>query len=96
MRDQDREIAARLLEDARQELLRAEELGYAVGDPDYKTLNDQLSALQRSLKNNEDTTSLFGKIRDGLASLLRRQSHRDYSQGQREQQAPGEPEKKAA
>jgi hypothetical protein len=73
-REQDKERSSRLVEAARRQLLRARELGYAIGDPDYQRLNDELSDLQKQLKANENTESVFNRIRQRLASFLDRQS----------------------
>jgi hypothetical protein len=94
--DKDKQRASRFVEEARQELVRAEELGYAMGDPDYKTLNDQLTDVQKKLKGDQETSSLFGKIRERMASLLNRQSQREYSQSEAKKQQAQEPERKVA
>ena len=95
-REKNKDAALHSVESAKKELELAQELGYAIGDPDYQALNDQLSDLQKQLKGNEDTNSLFSKIRERLASLLKRQSQREYAQPGTREQAHPEPEKKAA
>jgi hypothetical protein len=50
------------------------ELGYTPADSEYKALRDEISNLRKQLKWNEDTSSLFSKIKERLGSLTRRQS----------------------
>jgi len=95
-REKDKQSAIRFVESAQKDLLRARELGYAISDPDYNTLNDQLSELRKQLKTDEDTSSLFSRIRERLAALLKRQSQREYRQPQAEKQNAAGTEKKAA
>ena len=80
----------------RHELDRAMALGYAAQDPDYKALKDEISNLQKQLKKNEDTTSLFAKLRERVSALLKRQSAGKQShQGRSKSQQSGQ-EKRAA
>jgi hypothetical protein len=95
-RDKNKDVAMRLVETAREELLRAMELGYAAGDPEYKKLNEELSDLKKQLKNNEDTNSLFARIRERLASIRKRNSEHEYSQARPAKGKTAEPERKAA
>jgi hypothetical protein len=95
-RDKNKGAALHSVESARKELKLAQELGYAIGDPDYQALDDQLSDLHKQLKGNADTNSVFSKIRERLASLLKRQSQREYAQSGRREHAHPETEKKAA
>ena len=95
-RDKNKEAALQSVESARKELKLAQELGYAIGDPDYQTLNDQLSDLKKQLKSNADTNSVFSKIRERLASLLKRQSQREYTQPRTREHRHQETEKNAA
>jgi hypothetical protein len=95
-RDKNKGAALHSVESARKELKLAQELGYAIGDPDYQALDDQLSDLHKQLKRNADTNSVFSKIRERLASLLKRQSQREYAQSGRREHAHPETEKKAA
>jgi Skp family chaperone for outer membrane proteins len=52
------------------------ELGYTPDNSDYTALRDEIKNLRKQLKNNEDTTSLFSRLKEKLASLTRRQSER--------------------
>ncbi len=67
----DKEAARTLLETASHELERAMELGYTPEDADYHALNEEIKNLRKQLKSNEDTTSLFSRVKDKLASLTR-------------------------
>ena len=95
-REKNKEGALQSVESAKKELQLAQELGYAIGDPDYQALHDQLSDLHKQLKSNADTNSLFSKIRERLASLLKRQSQREYAQPGTREHPHLEKEKKAA
>ena len=95
-RDKDKAEAQAFLETARYELERAMALGYAAQDPDYKVLKDEISNLQKQLKKNEDTTSLFARLRERVSAFLKRQSAGKQShQGRSESQQSGQ-EKRAA
>ena len=69
----DKEAARSLLEVVDHELERAMELGYTPDDKEYSTLRDEIKNLRKQLKGNEDTSSLFTKLKERLASLTRRQ-----------------------
>jgi hypothetical protein len=61
------------LDAARDELERAIALGYAAQDPEYKALKDDISVLEKQVKRNEETSSLFSKLQDRLSAFLKRQ-----------------------
>ncbi|HEV7520442.1 MAG TPA: YfdX family protein [Candidatus Angelobacter sp.] len=85
----DKEAAQRILEVADHELERAMELGYTAEDSDYTTLRNEIRDLRKQLKGNEDTTSVFSRIKERLASVTRRQSDRQTrSDGQKQPQQP--------
>jgi hypothetical protein len=79
MRDTDRASARRLLEVARGELVRAMALGYAGKDPEYKAIADDISNLEKQLKDTTDTGSVFSRLKQRLASFIKRQSETDRS-----------------
>ncbi len=70
----DKEKAQQRLEMANDQLERAMELGYTAEDSDYKSLRDEIKNLRKQLKANEDSTSLFSRVKEKFASLVRRQS----------------------
>ena len=71
----DKAHAQRLLEVARNELLRSRELGYAGRDPEYAALNDQISNLEKQLKGNGgDLSAVYARLKDRLSAFLKRQS----------------------
>jgi hypothetical protein len=78
LRDKDKEGARRILGMAQDELDRALALGYAGKDPDYQKLRDEISQLEKQLKTPEDTTSLFTRLRERLAGLVKRQSDKQH------------------
>jgi hypothetical protein len=83
----DKETAQKILETADHELERAMELGYTAEDSDYTSLRDEIKNLRKQLKSNEDTTSLFSRIKEKLGSLTRRQSDKQSrSDGQKQPQ----------
>lgn len=78
-----KETAQQRLGTAEDQLERAMELGYTANDPDYKGLRDEIKNLRKQLKANEDSTSLFSRIKEKFASLVRRQSqNKTRSDGQ--------------
>jgi len=72
--DLDRSDAGRLLEDARNYLQLAKELGYARRDPDYAELDQAIKDIQRQLRANEKTASAFAKLQDKFSSFFNRVS----------------------
>jgi hypothetical protein len=95
-RDKDRESALAFLNTARYELERAKALGYAAQDPEYKALKDDISNLEKQLKKNEDTSSLFSKLQERLSALLKRQSEGKQSRQDKSQREQSDREKRAA
>jgi len=81
-----KEAARTLLETASHELERDMELGYALEDPDYLALNDEIKNLRKQLKGDEDTTSLFSRVKEKLASLMQRQADRQAPSDKQQQQ----------
>ena len=71
---QDKNTAQKLLETAKNEVVRARELGYAGKDQEYTALNEQISNLEKQLKGNEDLTVAFSHLKDKLSAFLKRQS----------------------
>lgn len=66
--------AARALEFlviARNELRRARELGYAARAPEYASLNDEISKIEKQLRTHQDTGPGFAALKEQLASFLR-------------------------
>jgi hypothetical protein len=78
LRDKDKESARRIVVRAQGELDRAMALGYAGKDPEYQKLRDEVSQLEKLLKGNEDTTSVFSRLRQRLESLMKRQSDKQH------------------
>lgn len=71
---QDKNAAEKLLETAKNEVVRARELGYAGKDQEYTALDQQISNLEKQLKGNEDLTVAFSHLKDKLSAFLKRQS----------------------
>lgn len=74
---QDKDSALRLLSMARTELERAKHLGYSGKDPEYTALASSISDVEKQIKNNGDTTTLFTKLRDRLAAFFKQRSSED-------------------
>jgi hypothetical protein len=70
----DKEKAQQLLQTAEDEFERVMELGYTTNDAEYKTLRDEIKNVRKQLKANEDSTSVFARVKEKLASLVRLQS----------------------
>jgi hypothetical protein len=95
-RDKDKEIAPALLDTARYELDRAMALGYWAHEPEYKTMKDEISNIQKQLKKNEDTSPFFSKLQDGLSAFMARLSKGKQSRHDKSQPKQSQPEKRAA
>jgi hypothetical protein len=63
--------ALRLLETARNELLRARQLGYASRAPEYAWLHEEISRLQKQLKNKEESGRSFAALKERLGAFLK-------------------------
>lgn len=63
--------ALRLLETARNELLRARLLGYASRAPEYASLNEEISKLEKQLKNKEESGRSFAALKEKLGAFLK-------------------------
>lgn len=75
----DKAGAQTLLQTAKAQLKRCDELGYATDNtPEYTALNADLSNLSKQLGSGEDTGSLFAQLRDKVAGLLNRQSAQEW------------------
>jgi hypothetical protein len=90
LRDRDKEGARTHLAFARAELERAKELGYSGKDPEYANLDKSIRDLEKQLKGNGDTGSLFANLKEKMASFFAR-----ASQAKQPQQT-GESPKQAA
>jgi hypothetical protein len=88
---QDKSAALALLQTARDELYRAGELGYAGHAEDYGALRDEISKLEKQLKADENTSSVFTKLKEKLASFIGRQS-KAKQDSQRAGQPSGQPQ----
>ncbi len=68
----DRQRALALLAQARFELDRARDLGYAGMDPEYNSLADAVSDLEKQVEGNENTESAFAKLKEKISSFFHR------------------------
>lgn len=68
----DKEDGIRLLEDARQDLQLAKELGYANGDREYSELDKTIENVEQKVRLNKDVASAFGDLQDKLDNFLDR------------------------
>ena len=73
-RQKDKKAAQTLLATAKDQLHRCQELGYAANASEYSALNTSIAQLDKELKSNGDTASLFAKLKDELSPLFNRQS----------------------
>ena len=74
LRDKDKAEAQRLLDEAKYELERAKELGYAANDPEYAALDKAMSDLEVQLKGGGDTASAFSALKDRVSGFFKRLS----------------------
>jgi hypothetical protein len=73
----DKVLAQALVQTAKEEIERSKELGYVARAPEYEALNSDISTLEKQLKKNEDSTSVFAKLEDKLSAFLKRQSQQE-------------------
>jgi hypothetical protein len=66
-----------LLRTAKNQLKRAQDLGYLADDSDYKTLNKQISDLESTIQGKRNIGSRFSELRDRIASFLKRQKEHE-------------------
>ncbi|HZZ38504.1 MAG TPA: YfdX family protein [Acidobacteriaceae bacterium] len=79
LRQSDKATARALLTAASNQLKRCEELGYISTDsPDYKSLNKEISDLQKQLKGTANTTALFERLKADIAGLLKKLSGKEH------------------
>jgi hypothetical protein len=77
LRQKDKNTAQSLLEAAKNEVQRAKDLGYESADPEYASLDDQITNLQKQLKGNGETGSVFAQLRNKLDAFLKKEGQRD-------------------
>jgi hypothetical protein len=70
----DKAEAQRLLDEAKYEVERAKELGYAGNDPEYAALDKAISDLEAQLKGGGDTASAFSALKDRVSAFFKRLS----------------------
>lgn len=79
-RESDKAAARKLLTSARDELDRAELLGYAKAAPEYGSLKRSIEELDKQLEGTESTTSAFTALRDKVKVFLERFSKNSESE----------------
>jgi hypothetical protein len=72
-------MALTLLETAKKEIQRSKELGYAGQDQEYAALNNDIENLEKQLKGNGDTMSVFSRLKEKLSTFVHRQSRAQSS-----------------
>ncbi len=77
IRDTDKAGAQKLLDVARHELDRSRELGYLGNDPEYAALDKDIADLLKQLQGSTDTSSVFSKLKERVASFFKRLSQRE-------------------
>ena len=70
----DKEDAIKLMENARQDLQLAKDLGYAKGNPKYAELDKTIASVEEKIRINADVVSAFGELQDKLTNFLDRVS----------------------
>jgi hypothetical protein len=76
-RDQDKPAARKLLANAKEQLDRAKDLGYANKDPEYASLNQSISELDKQLGGTESTSSAFATLREKMSSFFERVTRKE-------------------
>ena len=54
-------------------------IGYMSDDPEYKALDNEISALDSAVKGTGDTHSMFSHLRDRISAFLKRQKEHKQS-----------------
>jgi hypothetical protein len=72
-RQNNKDAALTLLQTAKNEANRSLHLGYMWDDPEYKALDNEISALESAVKGTGDTGSMFSHLRDRISAFLKRQ-----------------------
>jgi hypothetical protein len=72
-------MALTLLETAKKEIQRSKELEYAGQDLEYAALNNDIENLEKQLKGNGDTMSVFSRLKEKLSTFVHRQSRAQSS-----------------
>ena len=72
-RQNNKDAALTLLQTAKNEANRSLHLGYMSDDPEYKALDNEISALESAVKGTGDTGSMFSHLRDRISAFLKRQ-----------------------
>jgi hypothetical protein len=75
--DQDKPGARALLGAAKQQLDRAQDLGYAYRAPEYASLSESISELDRRLGGTQNTTSAFASLKDKMTAFFERIAHQE-------------------
>ena len=69
--EQDQAKALAILEEARQQIQRSRDLGYAGRDPGYLALNDQIDDLEKRIKGGGALNGLYSRLKERLSSFLK-------------------------
>ena len=72
-RQNNKDAALTLLQTAKNEANRSLHLGYMSDDPEYKALDNEISALESAVKGTNDTSSMFAHLRDRISAFFKRQ-----------------------
>ena len=78
-KEKDKAKALKFLEEARTQIERSRDLGYAGRDPGYVALNNQIENLEKQMKGGKELTELYSKVKERLASFLKEQSEQAQS-----------------
>ena len=73
-RDKDKPAARKLLASAKDQIERAKALGYANKAPEYASLNQSISDLDKQLAGTESTSSAFASLREKMTAFFERSS----------------------
>lgn len=76
--EQDQAKALAILEEARQQIQRSRDLGYAGRDPGYLALNDQIDDLEKRIKGGGALNGLYSRLKERLSSFLKEHSEQPH------------------
>jgi hypothetical protein len=63
-----------LLEEARTQIQRSRDLGYAAKDPIYISLSEQIDDLEKRLKGGGELGELYNRLKERISSFLKEHS----------------------
>jgi hypothetical protein len=77
-KETDKEKARMLLEQARTQIQRSRDLGYAGKDPMYVVLSDQIDDLEKRLKGGGELGEFYNRLKERISNFLKEHSEQPH------------------